>query len=197
MTGLKVPEPVHTTRTSAVIVAAAAAVLAAACSGSGSSTGSGSSSAGGSSTSASAVAYSACMRDHGVPNYPDPGSDGQVPKGNAQAFGVSTSQYEAAERACRHLLPNGDSTSLTQCLMTGDCPQAVVRQALEEGRTFAQCMRNHGVPNWPDPSIDSTGRPSFQVTKAGISIDSTRSPRMLSKIGDCQNQPGAVLLRQE
>jgi hypothetical protein len=81
--------------------------------------------------------------------------------------------------------------------MTGDCPRSVVQPALEEGRKFAQCMRGHGVPHWPDPTIDSMGRPSFQVTKAGISIDATRSPQMLSKIGDCQREPGAVLLRQE
>jgi hypothetical protein len=189
-----------TARTMAAIIATALLLLlAGACSGdSSSSAGSGGSpNAGGSASSPSAVAYSACMRTHGVPNYPDPDSNGNLPKGNAQAFGVSTSQYQAAERACRHLLPNSDSASLTQCLMTGDCPHAVVQQALEEGRTFAQCMRNHGVPNWPDSTIDSTGRPSFQVTAAGISIDSTRSPRMLSKIGNCQNQPGAVLLRQE
>ncbi len=148
----------------------------------------------------SAVAYSACMRSHGVPNYPDPGSEGNLPKGNAQAFGISNSQYQAAERACRHLLPNSDASftaSLTQCLMTGDCPPALVQRALTEGLKFAQCMRNQGVPNWPDPTIDSTGRPSFPVTAAGISIASTRSPRMLSKLGHCQNQPGAALLRQE
>jgi hypothetical protein len=148
----------------------------------------------------SAVAYSACLRSHGVPNYPDPGSDGNVPKGNAQAFGVSNSQYQAAERACRHLLPNSDTSftaSLTQCLMTGDCPPALVQRALSEGLRFAQCMRHHGVPNWPDPTVDSTGRPAFPVTAAGISIASTRSPRMLSRLGHCQNQPGAVLLRQE
>jgi hypothetical protein len=78
----------------------------------------------GNSALASAVAYSACMRSHGVPNYPDPGSDGNLPKGNAQAFGVSNSQYQAAERACRHLLPNSDtgfchfvgsSESVTRC----------------------------------------------------------------------------------
>jgi hypothetical protein len=143
------------------------------------------------------------MRSHGVPDYPDPDSHGNLPKGNAQDFGVSSSRYQAAERACRHLLAhNGGSlsaASLTQCLMNGDgdCPSALVRQALEAGRAFAQCMRTHGVPNWPDPTVDSTGRPSFQVTRAGISIDSTRSPQMLSKIGDCENQPGAVLLRQE
>jgi hypothetical protein len=81
--------------------------------------------------------------------------------------------------------------------MTGDCPPAVQHQALTEGLKFAQCMRNQGVPNWPDPTVDSTGRPSFQVTEAGISIASTRSPQMLSKVGHCQDQPGAALLRQE
>jgi hypothetical protein len=144
-----------------------------------------------------ALAFSRCVRSNGVPNYPDPTGNGNLPKGNAQAFGVSTSQYQAAEQACGHLLTSGGSASLTQCLMTGDCPRSVVQPALEEGRTFAQCMRSHGVTNWPDPTVDSLGRPSFPVTKAGISIDATRSPRMLSKIGDCQREPGALLLRQE
>jgi hypothetical protein len=181
------------------IATAVLALLAVACGGSDSpdATGRGSP---GNSASASAVAYSACMRSHGVPNYPDPGSDGNLPKGNAQAFGVSDSQYQAAERVCRHLLPNSDTTftaSLTQCLETGDCPHAVVQRALTEGLRFARCMRNRGVPNWPDPTVDSMGRPSFQTTAAGISIAATRSPRMLSKIGHCQNQRGALLLRQE
>jgi len=188
-------------RTAAAIIAAAVLdLLAAACGGSPSSAGSGGSpGAGGSATSASAVAYSACMRSHGVPNYPDPTSSGQVPKGDAQAFGVSSSQFQSARRACRHLLPNIDRTfiaSLTQCLMTGDCPPAVVQRALTEGRTFARCMRNDGVANWPDPSIDSMGRPSFQITAAGISVSDSRSSQMLAKIGHCQNQ-GGVLLREE
>jgi hypothetical protein len=139
------------------------------------------------------------MRAHGVPKYPDPQSNGQLPKGSAQQFGVSSSRYQAAQNACRHLLPNNDRTftaALIQCLQTGSCPSAVVQQALTEGRTFARCMRGHGVPNWPDPTIDSRGRPSFQVTAAGISIAATRSPRMLSKIGYCQSHHG-LLLRQE
>jgi hypothetical protein len=154
----------------------------------------------GNSASASAVAYSACMRSHGVPEYPDPEPGGNLPKGNAQDFGVSNSQYQTAERTCRHLLPSSDTNfiaSLTQCLQTGDCPPAVVQQALTEGRKLAQCMRNDGVTNWPDPTIDSIGRPSFQVTVAGIPIASTRSSEMLSKLGRCQNQTGAPLLRQE
>lgn len=119
---------------------------------------------------------------------------------NAQDFGVSDSQYQTAERACQCLLPSSNTTfaaSLTQCLETGDCPAAVVQRALTEGLKFARCMRNDGVPNWPDPTIDSMGRPSFQVTAAGISIASTRSSQMLSKIGLCQDQPGAVLVGEE
>jgi hypothetical protein len=195
---------VSTNRDSAVsraglyAVLAALTLLAAACGGS-SSPGA----AGGSphnSASASAVAYSACMRSHGVPDYPDPGPDGNLPKGNAQAFEVTDSQFQTAERACRHLLPSSDATfvaSLTQCLETGDCPPAVVQRALAEGRKLAHCMRTDGVTNWPDPTIDSMGRPSFQVTAAGISIASTRSSQMLSELGYCESQTGAPLLRQE
>ena len=67
-------------RTAAAVIATAAlAFLAAACGGSGSSTGhGGSANAAGSTTSASYVAYSACMRSHGVPNYPDPDSSGDA-----------------------------------------------------------------------------------------------------------------------
>ena len=81
------------------------------------------------------------------------------------------------------------STSTSGSLRTG--PKNAVQTAFE----YSRCMRSHGVTNWPDPGVDSLGRPSFPVTKAGISIDATRSPQMLSKIGDCQREPGAVLLR--
>jgi hypothetical protein len=179
-------------------VLAALALLAAACGGSNSPGATGGSQ--GNSASAGAVAYSACIRSHGVPNYPDPDPGGRLPKGNAQAFGVSDAQFQAAESACHDLLPSSDTNfdaALTQCLGNGDCPPAVVQRALTEGRKFAQCMRAQGVSNWPDPTIDSMGRPSFQVAAAGISYDATRSAQMLSKIGHCESEPGAVLLREE
>jgi len=149
------------------------------------------------------------MRSHDVPNYPDPGSDGNLPKGTAQAFGVSNSQYQAAEQACRHLLPNSDTTftaSLTQCLMTGDCPHAVVQQALTEGLNFARCMRNHGVPNWPDPTVDSQGRPLFNIAIPGdhgfapgrglpASPPVARGGQINTKINECERlEPAGALL---
>ena len=41
----------------------------------------------------SAVAYSACIRSHGVPNFPDPDSSGQVPKADPQ--GTRCQQHPA------------------------------------------------------------------------------------------------------
>ena len=54
--------------------------------------------------------------------------------------------------------------SVEQCMKTDDCPRALVRQVLNQERSFARCMRSRGVPNWPDPTIDSRGRPVFAVS---------------------------------
>jgi hypothetical protein len=110
------------------------------------------------------------MRSHGVPEFPDPGSSGQVPKAAAQQLGVSSSQLQAAGRACQDLYPASAgslSTSLQQCEEFSDCPPAMVQQALNAGRGFAQCMRSHGVTNWPDPTTDSEGRPLFNIAVPG------------------------------
>jgi hypothetical protein len=156
-----------TGRTPAAIIATAALTLLAAACSSPSATSSGNSpNAGGSANSPSAVAYSGCMRSHGVPNFPDPASNGQVPKADTQELGVSSSRLQAAQTACQHLYPVDDgsiSASLQQCEEAGECPQAMVQQVLNGMRRFAQCMRSHGVPTWPDPTVDSEGRPGFNL----------------------------------
>ena len=48
-------------------------------------------------------------RSNGVPKYPDPASGGQLPKGDAQFFGVSDATYQTAGRTCQHLLPTSGS----------------------------------------------------------------------------------------
>jgi hypothetical protein len=115
------------------------------------------------------------MRSHGVPNFPDPDSSGSLPKGDARHFGVSTSRLQAARTACQRLLPNNGgaitASSINQCMMAGDCPPALVRQVLIEERRFARCMRSHGVPHWPDPSIDSEGRPVFAISISKLGFD--------------------------
>jgi hypothetical protein len=189
------------TRRAGVVAAllATVALLAAACSsGGGSSSGSRSPSAGGSSRSASAVAYSACMRSHGVPNYPDPDSHGNLTKQGAQQLGVSESQLQSAQQACQHLLPDNsgalNADSLRQCESAGNCSHALVQWALTGGRKFAQCMRNHGVPKWPDPKTTSEGQPFFPVYDSGLSHSYTHSQQLRSKAQQCISQSGAVAL---
>jgi hypothetical protein len=179
----------------AVVVAAVLAVLATGCRGGDrpSAASPGSHAATSSTGAPSAVAYSACMRSHGVPNFPDPDPDsgGQVPKGDAQYFGIGTAQFQAAQTACQPLYPNDGSfeQQTQQCMSTGQCPQALVQQLLTAERRFAGCMRSHGVADWPDPAMDSQGRPVFPLSNvAGRDRTYWRSPLITSKTDECQRE---------
>jgi hypothetical protein len=90
-------------------------------------------------------AYSACMRQHGVWNFPDPGSTGQIrldPRKLAESgIDVDSPRFERAARACLRLQPEGVGSTARQ-------PTAAQQQAMLR---FARCMRSHGVPNFPDP----------------------------------------------
>jgi hypothetical protein len=153
-------------RAAAVITAtAASAVLAAACSGSPPSTGSGgSSNAGGSAHSSSAVAYSRCVRAHGVPNFPDPDSNGKIPPAAKRALReVSNSLARAATYACRNLNPTEQGS-----------PTLTAQQQQDYLRAAA-CMRSHGIANFPDPSF-SGGDVHFPIP-SGIDPSSAQFTR--------------------
>ena len=161
-----------TPRTAAAVIATTGLVLlAAACSGGSPSLAGGSPNTGESSRSLSAVGYSQCMRSHGVTNFPDPNGNGEIPKATAQQLGVSSSQYQAAQTACAHLLPN-----------SGEASQTEIAQMMSGMRGFAQCMRSHGVSNWPDPSTDRAGYPIFYLHNK---IDGN-SPQIVTTIHTCQ-----------
>jgi len=172
----------------AVIATAALAVLAAACNGSPSSTSSGGTpNARGSTNSPSLVAYSRCMRSHGVPNFPDPTSSGQVPKTDAQLLGVSSPQLQAARTACQHLLPTGGSLQQQehQCMQNSDCSPALVQQMLNADLKLARCMRSHGVPNFPDPTNGGSSGPVFNITRVGISDAASHTRQFIAKLNEC------------
>jgi hypothetical protein len=180
-----------------IIAMASLVLLTAACSGSpsatSSSTGTGGASNAGDSANSQLVAYSQCMRSHGVPNFPDP-TGGVPPKVSAQELGVSNSQLQVAQGACQHLLPatsgSLSGSSLQQCYLAGVCPQALVQQAVSAGREFAQCMRSHGVPNWPDPTVDSRGRPLFNIT-----VPRPPPPQVSTAMNECERlEPAGSLL---
>jgi hypothetical protein len=118
-----------------------------------------------------------------VPNYPDPDSGGQLPKGDAQQFGVSTSQYQAAQQACRPLFRAGGSPE--DCMLSSDCPPALVQQMMTADRKLARCMRAHGVSNFPDPSNGGASGPVFNITAAGISDAASHTRRFIAKLDEC------------
>ena len=74
------------------------------------------------------------MRANGVPNFPDPkpGEGFRFPASPAPAFA-------AAQAKCQKLLPNGGA------------PPPFNPQALVQLRQIAVCIRQHGVPDFPDP----------------------------------------------
>lgn len=186
MTGIAAQPPLH--RHGLLVVALlATTLLLAACSGSHSSAGGSPSVAGAS--PASAVAYAACMRNHGVPNYSDPDSSGQLPKTDAQQLGVSTPQYRAAQQACRHLLPTGGSLQQreSQCMTNHDCTSAMVQQMMSADEKLARCMRTHGWPSFPDPTTTNggAGGPWFNISQVGISDAESHTHRFEAKLDEC------------
>jgi hypothetical protein len=128
-----------------------------------------------------------------VSRYADPDSDGQLPKGGAARFGVSTTAFQAAQRACEGLLPEPGGSfarQFQQCVQGGVCPQSLVQQALALQQRFAQCMRAHGVPKFPDPEIGPNGAPYFPFSAAGLSRDYAHSSQLRSKEEECQHVVG-------
>lgn len=91
-----------------------------------------------------AVAYSKCMRSHGDPAWPDPGSNGAYPNNNG-SLDRSSAAYKAAAMACKKLDP------------TGQLPQAAFQRGYRQLLKYSACMRAHGIPKYPDPTLSSTG----------------------------------------
>jgi hypothetical protein len=91
------------------------------------------------SQSPSGAAYAECMREHGVTNFPDPTGSGEFQISKAI---VDNPHFQSASTACQSLRPQGNNGS-------GGVNS-------RQGLTLAQCMRAHGVPNFPDPGSNGT-----------------------------------------
>jgi hypothetical protein len=166
-------------RAAAAMVGICALALLGACSGSPASAGSGAAPTGGGPANAPLVAFSRCVRSHGVPNFPDPqagASNAKFP--GAHQLRVSSSQLSTAENACQRLLPAG---------LDDQFPPSEVPLLLRGMLPFSSCMRSHGVPNFPDPAVDSEGRPIFPLSTHGISLAYSHSQQFSAAVAKCQN----------
>jgi hypothetical protein len=127
-------------------ITAAMALAIAACSG-------GPLAPGGSRAYQKAVAYAQCMRSSGEPGFPDPSSTGTFSLGQID---INSLAYQTATQACQNLLPN-----TAQFQLSGAQKQAILTMALKH----AECMRAHGISDFPDP-----GPNSIVVSGSGVGI---------------------------
>lgn len=121
-----------------------------------------------------ALSYAKCMRSHGEPDFPDPDGGGSF----HLPSGAVSSTEAAANRVCNHLLDVGTQLNAAQ-----------TQHTLGQLVKYAQCMRSHGVPGFPDPTTTDggIGVPSgFTFDTAGRNLDQ-KSPRYQAAARACQS----------
>jgi hypothetical protein len=144
---------------------AMAALIGAGC-GSGGGSGSAAANSSTASNQAQAVKFAECMRSNGVPQFPDPDASGQLTIDavvNGSGIDPNGSAWNGALDACKDLQPSG---------FTGPAERSPEQQS--QGLKFAQCIREHGVPDFPDPTagqplVDTNRIPSSNTSR-GMSI---------------------------
>lgn len=108
---------------------------------------------------AALVAYAACMRSHGVPNFPDPMQRNGFIGFRIQGMNMNAPTFVAADQTCKRLLRAGPASG-------GAHAGTNSQRAVE----WAACIRAHGEPNFPDPTF-ADGQAQVDLTGTGITAD--------------------------
>ena len=114
------------------------------------------------------LAFAECMRSHGVANFPDPSAGGAI--NIPDALGQSPA-FQSAAQTCRSKLRPGGGPH-------GGISESTRLHLLHH----AQCMRAHGVPNYPDPNLPSHGPYDFGPPP-GINTDAPAFQRAATACG--------------
>jgi hypothetical protein len=111
-----------------------------------------------------AYKFAACMRNHGVPNFPDPKvtDNGSQQAIAIKAVGPNTPGFKTAAKDCAGILPAPTSADLA-------AQAAQQRAHTRDLLSFAHCMRDRGINGFPDPGAQ--GQLTLQmITGAGIDL---------------------------
>ncbi len=100
-----------------------------------------------------ALEYSQCMRSHGVADFPDPNSSGDISisAGPGSDLNPNNPTFEAAQQACQKYTPGANMTPAQKA------------QAQANLLKYAQCMRAHGIADFPDPTTGPDGAPGIRI----------------------------------
>lgn len=98
-----------------------------------------------------AVAYAKCMRSHGVPDFPDPGGSSA---GSNTFLGIAlpasinpqSPAFQSANTVCQKVVATG-----------GLAKPPITEQQKLALLASAECMRKHGVSDFPDPTFPNSG----------------------------------------
>lgn len=119
-----------------------------------------------------AVTYAKCMRENGVPSWPDPDQDGRFPNENGNLDRTSDA-FKKADAKCR-----GPEQAPPDA--------ADIDAQFQQLLAYSKCMRANGVDDFPDP------------TKAGggVGIEAPKdldanSPQVKKALAACRTLPGA------
>jgi hypothetical protein len=121
------------------------------------------------------VKFSACMRAHGVPNFPDPGSGGGISISSGSGINPASPAFQDAQKKCG-----------------GGPGGGPVAGGFSESRKLAmlhlsQCMRRHGFTSFPDPT---SGPPSAPPAGNGGGLAFGGPGGFISVPGSMLQSPG-------
>jgi hypothetical protein len=89
------------------------------------------------------------MRAHGLPNFPDPTPGGGIQINANSGIKPFSPAFQAAQASCHNLLPGGGPGS--------GHPSA---QAKAQMLAISECMRRHGISEFPDPTLSPPSNPA-------------------------------------
>ena len=127
--------------------------------------------------------YARCVRANGLPDYPDP----SVNRGRIE-FAQGATVPERAREACSAILSRLPGTAFEK-----NQQRQVTNEDLATLRRYAQCIREHGSPWFPDPRSDGT----FLINDTPLETDGADPPGFTAGMDACKQLegPGIWLVR--
>jgi hypothetical protein len=123
-----------------------------------------------------AVKFAECMRDNGVDEFPDPDASGELTIDgvvNGSSLDTSAPSWKTALATCKDLRPPG---------FTGPRRRSAEQQSA--ALRFAQCIRDNGVKDFPDPV---NGEPLVNTYK----IPSSNTPNGMAVLNAAMHKCGS------